>query len=29
LGVLLAMAITIWRALSAKDEEEGGGGGHH
>lgn len=33
LGVLLAIGITIWRGITAKDEEEGGGGGggggHH
>ena len=31
LGIGLALAITIWKALSARSEEEegGGGGGHH
>ena len=29
LGILLATAITVWRAFTAKSEEEEGGGGHH
>lgn len=28
LGMLIAIALTIWRGLSTKDEEEEGGGGH-
>lgn len=30
LGILIALAVTVWRALTAKsEEEEGGGGGGH